>query len=280
MTGETLSDYFRVNKRMVDEVLEASLPPADAPPGMLHEAMRYAVFPGGKRLRPILVIAASEAAGGTVEAALPAAAAVELIHSYSLVHDDLPAMDDDDLRRGRPTCHKKFGVSTALLAGDALLTHAFGLLAELGGDRAAAAGREAAAAAGSPGMIAGQVFDLESDGPPAGTARLEEIYLLKTGKLMGLSLRVGALAAGAGERDVELLGSYGEDLGVAFQILDDLKDEASDRAGALSYPRLVGVEGARARARELLDGAKTALSQFGSRARVLLLVADSLAGGQ
>ena len=240
--------------------------------------MRYPVFAGGKRLRPVLVLAAAEACGGRREDALLPACAVEALHTYSLVHDDLPCMDDDDLRRGRPTTHRIFGEGMAVLAGDALLTEAFALLA-----RAPAASRygagdyvgELARAAGSRWLIGGQVMDLEGEGKALGREELEKIHLAKTAALLTASLRLGAMTADADDGQMTALTDFGRNLGLAFQVIDDVlditqdtatlgktagKDEASEKS---TYPALLGLDGAREEARRLTAAALGALEPFG-----------------
>ena len=246
--------------------------PTDCPV-RLAEAVRYGLLAPGKRLRPLLVVLAAEAAGGSLERALPAACAVEMIHAYSLIHDDLPAMDDDDLRRGRPTCHKAFDEGTAILAGDALLTLAFEVLArEISpGDVAARCCAELAQAAGCQGMVGGQADDLEYQFTTAGIATLERIHRRKTGAMMTVSLRLGGIVAEADERQLAALTAYGRNLGLAFQIVDDLLDVSGtegavgkrvgkdDGRGKLTFPALVGVEESRHRAARLVDEACQAI---------------------
>lgn len=249
----------------VEQALRELLPPAEEPPARLHQAMHYALFPGGKRLRPMLVLLGCRAFGGDPQQALRAAAAVECLHTYSLVHDDLPCMDDDDLRRGRPTCHRVYGEALALLAGDALLTVAFEGVASAGAAAVAALAR----AAGSLGMVGGQVEDLAAEGDPAQhtLARVQWIHDHKTGALIRASLLVGAHAAagpaGAPEAALSPLCSYGDRLGRAFQIADDCLDLTGTAAelgknpladvahGKLTWPALVGVAQSLAAAREL-----------------------------
>jgi geranylgeranyl pyrophosphate synthase len=235
--------------------------------------MRYAVFGGGKRLRPVLAIAVCESLGGDLSSILAPAAALELIHTYSLVHDDLPAMDDDDLRRGRPTVHKAFGDAEAILAGDALLTLAFEVLATH--PRAdEAAGRRAAAVAlvargsGAAGMVGGQIADLEAERRPASLETLEWIHAHKTGALLGASAELGALHAGAGEDDRRAFARFGTALGLAFQIADDILDRTAtaavlgktpgkdERAGKATYPGLLGVDASRREADRLTAQAR------------------------
>ena len=266
----------------VNAALERWLPDPQRPPERLHEAMRYAVLGSGKRLRPALVYAAGEALGAPAEALDPPACAVELIHAYSLVHDDLPAMDDDDLRRGSPTCHRRFDEATAILAGDALQALAFDLVT---GDAAATTApalraRMAgtlAAAAGAEGMAGGQAFDLFACGHAATLDELERMHRYKTGALIRASVLLGALAADAPAEDAERLGRYGEAVGLAFQIVDDILDVTADTAtlgktqGAdlernkPTYPALLGLEGARAHAARRRDEALEALADGGER---------------
>ena len=275
-------------RQRVEDSLDACLPSEGTPPGRLHAAMRYALFPGGKRLRPLLVLAAAECAGGQVEPALPGACAVELVHAYSLIHDDLPALDNDDLRRGRPTVHRAFNEALAILAGDALLTRAFEVLVSAGSapERRLAAVQTLAGAVGTAGMIGGQVDDLEAAGQSPDGARVESIHLRKTAALMGASARIGALLAGAPPGQADDLGRFGEQLGFAFQIVDDLLDRegsASEvgkavgkdaRAGKLTYPSVWGVEESRRRARQVTDAAVAGLARWGERACVLRQFAD------
>ena len=222
-----LDVYLAERRRVVQAALEAEMPPATAPPAMLHSAMRYSVFSGGKRLRPILCLAAGEAAGGTPAAALRPALAVELLHTYTLIHDDLPCMDNDDLRRGRPTSHKVFGEANAVLAGDALQALAFELAARTVPPAAypvAALVAELAAAAGSRGVVGGQVEDLAAAGQAVTAARLEFIHRHKTADLFRAALRMGAMCGNAGAAELAALTAYGVNLGLAFQIADDLLD--------------------------------------------------------
>jgi geranylgeranyl diphosphate synthase type II len=287
-----LDRYLRERQRAVDEALDRCLPPADAYPSTVHEAMRYSVLAGGKRLRPILVIAGAEVAGGQMADVLPTACCFELIHTYSLIHDDLPAMDDDDYRRGRPTSHKVFGEAIAILAGDALLTHALGLVAAnfaLGKAPAEAFPRvlaEITGAAGTGGMVGGQVVDIQSEGAVVSAETLEYIHTHKTGALIRAALRVGAILGGADDRTLSVLTAYGERLGLTFQIVDDILDvegslqtlgktAGSDRRKKkITYPDFHGLAGAKARAAALTDEAKTALGPLGPGAAPLLALAD------
>jgi len=278
-----LAAYMADRARAVDQALDRLLPSETSPPESLHKAMRYSVFAGGKRLRPVLVAAGAEAVGGTLDAVMPAACAVEMIHTYSLIHDDLPAMDNDDFRRGVPTNHKVFGEAIAILAGDALLTLAFRLLADSVPVRADAhrlreVFAEVADAAGSAGMVGGQVADIECEGQPADAATVDYIHTHKTAALIRASIRSGAILAGATPHELAALGVAGDSLGLAFQIMDDIlditatseelgktagKDQAQQKA---TYPAVHGLEPSRRRAHALVADAHAALEPFGPRA--------------
>ena len=277
-----LGAYMKVQAAAVDVALDRFLPPETQRPETLHKAMRYSVFADSKRLRPVLVIAGAEAVGGTAERVMPTACALEMIHTYSLVHDDLPAMDNDDFRRGVPTNHKVFGEAIAILAGDALLTLAFRLVADnartadLGAIQAVVA--DVAEAAGHAGMVAGQVADLEAEGRQVGADTLDYIHVHKTGALIRASLRVGAMLCGATAEQVRALSVAGANLGLAFQIVDDILDvvasseELGKTAGKdqiqqkATFPAIHGIEASRARARSLIAEAEEALTAFGPRA--------------
>jgi len=275
-------------RRLVDQALDAALPPDDAWPETIHRAVRYSLFAGGKRIRPALVLAAAEAVGGSRQEALPLACAVEMVHTYSLIHDDLPAMDNDDLRRGRPTNHKVFGEAMAILAGDALLTRAFHLLAELpdnaSGDvirRRLAATAILGEACGTGGLVGGQVMDLESEGRSIPPAALERLHRAKTGALLSACVRGGAVLGGAGPRELERLSSYASAIGLVFQIVDDVLDVTASAeqlgktagkdlvAQKATYVSLHGLERARQMARELLAEALEAVAPFGERGALL-----------
>ncbi|MEK7385516.1 MAG: polyprenyl synthetase family protein [candidate division NC10 bacterium] len=291
MSAFDLQAYLKERRALVDAALERFLPPDDTPPPTVHRAMRYSVMAGGKRLRPILVIAGAEAVGGTSETVMPTACALELIHTYSLIHDDLPAMDDDDYRRGRLTNHKVFGEAIAILAGDALLTLAFKLVADntaLVNDARVLRDvvAELAAAAGTFGMVGGQVVDIESEGKAITAETLEYIHRHKTAALIRASLRVGALLAGGDAKAVAAIGEAGSDLGLAFQIVDDILDvegnleELGKTAGSderkqkATYPALHGLEASRRQAKVLIERVKQRLGVFGARAVPLQALAD------
>jgi geranylgeranyl diphosphate synthase type II len=286
-----LAEVLSRLRRVVDEALERWLPPQAERPPCVHEAMRYSVFAGGKRLRPILALLAAEAAGGKAEDALAPGVALEMIHTYSLIHDDLPAMDDDDFRRGHPTCHRMHGEGMAILAGDALLTRAFEVLAEPDGAGTPAARRlqivfEIASAAGSHGMVGGQAMDLVAEGRPVDLDTLRYLHMQKTAALIRASIRVGAIAAGATVQVLDALTRYGERLGLAFQIVDDILDVEGDsaemgktagsdaRKQKSTYPAIVGLEASRREATRLLEEARAAIAPLGRRAAPLVALAD------
>jgi geranylgeranyl diphosphate synthase type II len=268
--GRAFAAYLQRRRDVVEKALDGVLPPAREEPRVLHRAMRYSMFAGGKRLRPILCLLAGEACGARTSAILPVACAIECVHTYSLIHDDLPCMDDDDLRRGRPSCHKVFGEAIALLAGDGLLTLAFETLARGIRDarRAAAVATELARAAGTRGMVGGQTRDLLAERTRPTRRDLERIHRGKTAALVAASLRMGALAAGARARTVDRLGRFGLLAGHAFQITDDVIDVRSPKArlgktpgkdarqGKATYPALFGIAGARGEARRYAERAK------------------------
>lgn len=263
--------YLGERSSLVNRYLEEVVPPASESPADLHAAMRHLLFPGGKRLRPALVFAGCEAAGSPVEKALPAAAAVELVHNYSLIHDDLPCMDDDDERRGRPTVHVAFGEALAVLAGDALLALAFEVLASGPGDaeaeRRLAALRDLARAAGSRGLVGGQSDDLTFPADEEDGAAIESVHRRKTAALIAASVVNGARLGGADADLLERLRCFGEAVGVAFQIADDLLDWGKEEPCSLA--RVLGPVGARARAEELLEGALARIEDLGQRAEPL-----------
>jgi geranylgeranyl diphosphate synthase type II len=267
--------YFAERLPLVDERLDALLPPADAPPSELHAAMRHLIFPGGKRLRPALAFASAEALGAAPEVALPAAAAVELIHTYSLIHDDLPCMDDDAERRGRATVHIAFGEATAVLAGDALHALAFEALAAPGvpAENVAAGVRELAATAGAAYLIGGQVDDIDfgrgaKEPDDVYARRIESVHQRKSAALIAASMTGGARLAGADEGRLADFRASGFDVGIAFQIADDYLDR-DDPDDACSLVRAMGAEPALARAEELLEQALGRLEDLGEAAEPL-----------
>lgn len=283
-----LKNYLEEQRKRVDAALDKLLPSETTPPPTIHKAMRYSLFAGGKRLRPVLCLAAAEACGENGEAAIPLACAVECIHTYSLVHDDLPSMDDDDLRRGRPTNHKVFGEGIAVLAGDALLTIAFEMCSKTRPSKTANVGdyvAELAHVSGSKELIGGQVEDLEGEGKPVTPEALRHIHEHKTAALLRGSIRLGAMAGGASKDQLEKLTTFGHDIGLAFQIIDDILDatstkevmgksvRADEKNEKATYPKIWGLEPARAEARRLTDHALEALAPFGSHAVALREIA-------
>jgi geranylgeranyl diphosphate synthase, type II len=275
-----LKSYLIARQKVVDRALDRYLPKANTKPVTLHKAMRYSLFAGGKRLRPILCLAAAEACRGKVHNALPLACALECIHTYSLVHDDLPSMDNDDFRRGRPTCHKVFGEGVAVLAGDALLTVAFEIVSRAKPTRRYGISillREVAVAAGSQKLIAGQVADLEAEGKHVKRGQLQFIHENKTAAILRSSVRLGAMSANADARKLAAITRFGERLGLAFQIIDDILDvtQTSEKLGKsagkdvaakkATYPAVIGLKKSRAEARRLTGEAHDALSVFTDR---------------
>ena len=279
-----IKSYLARKKDIVDKALDKIVPSAKTFPSSLNEAMRYSLFAGGKRVRPILSIAAAESLGAKTAGLLPLAGALELIHTYSLIHDDLPAMDNDDFRRGRPTCHKACGEAIAILAGDGLLNMAFEVLSDPRRTKAVPASRvlaiikEIATASGVFGMVGGQVVDMNSEGKDVDFPTLEYIHTHKTGALIRASVRVGALYARAGKRQFTALTHYGEMVGLAFQIADDIldiigkreeigKDVGSDlKKGKKTYPSFYGIDESKRRAVEVVDKAIHALKDFDRKA--------------
>lgn len=263
--------YLTERSSLVNRYLDEVVPPASEGPTSLHAAMRHLLFPGGKRLRPALVFAGCEAAGSPAEMALPAAAAVELVHTYSLIHDDLPCMDDDDERRGRPTVHVAFGEAVAVLAGDALLARAFGVLASGSGNldpqRRLAAVRELSSAADSRNLVGGQADDLTFRAAPGDATAIESIHRRKSAALIAASVLTGAGLGGADPPLLERLRCFAEEVGVAFQIADDLLDQETGEP--CSLVRVLGPQGARARAEELLEVALARIDDLGERGEPL-----------
>ncbi len=286
-----LTKWLGRNGAAVDRALNKFLPPATAKPATIHKAMRYSLFAGGKRMRPALCLAAAEACGGRLEETMPLACAVECIHTYSLIHDDLPAMDDDDLRRGKPTNHKVFGEGIAVLAGDALLTQAFEIAARCKGwpryDHQAII-LEMAVAAGSKQLIAGQVADLEGEGKKLPASELRYIHERKTSALLCCATRLGGMSANCSSAQLAALTDFGRNVGLAFQIIDDILDvtQSSEQLGKTAgkdtaaqkatYPSIVGMEKSREIAAELTDRAFAALRVFKGKAAALAALADFL----
>jgi geranylgeranyl diphosphate synthase type II len=286
-----LMAYIHTRRKDIDRALDEYLPGEEVYPQQLHRAMRYSVFSGGKRFRPILSMASFEACGGQGTGILPVACAIELIHTYSLIHDDLPCMDDDDLRRGKPTSHKVFGEALAVLAGDALLTHAVEIVvrqgrAVLGPERTTRVLEVLTGAIGAGGMVAGQVVDMQSEGRNVDEATVEYIHTRKTGALIAAAATCGATVAGAGPALVERLTGYGHKVGLAFQITDDILD-AEGRFGQLksgshldrrrrkaTYPAVFGMERSKRMARELLSQAKDVIADLGDAASPLVALAE------
>lgn len=301
-TSQDLTQYLASRGQLVDEVLHQYLPPEHEHPAIIHQAMCYSVFAGGKWLRPMLVLASTEACGAPPGPALPTACAVELIHTYSLIHDDLPAMDDSDTRRGRPTCHIAFGEAIAVLAGDALHALAFDLIGRsadsLPADRALRVSREIAEAIGTAGMVGGQVLDLLGEAParifPSGTLPPErpmqevvrEIHVRKTGALIRASVRAGAIVAGADGPTLAALTTYGERIGLAYQVIDDVLDVVGEEAklgkrpgsdaSKATYPAAFGVSRSREIAGALTAEAVQILDPLGASGDILRALAGSL----
>ena len=289
---DTIRQFLETARCEIDKELDRLLPPSDLYPPKIHQAMRYSVMAGGKRLRPILCVEAGRLLGAHGQALLSMGSALELIHTYSLIHDDLPALDNDDLRRGKPTSHRAFDEATAILAGDALLTLAFEVLASpgpLSEPRKLRAIRELAHAIGTDrGMIGGQVVDLEMAGRKGDARTLEYIHSAKTGALIRASVRCGGLYAQAGEPDLARLTQYGEKIGLAFQIVDDLLDVLGaqeslgktvgkdDQQQKTTYPAVHGIEESRRLASQLVQEACEALEPYGDRARTLQGIARYL----
>jgi len=284
-------DYLKAHVALVDEALDQFLPAESESPQTIHQAMRYSIFAGGKRLRPILTLAAAKACGGGSDQALAPACAVEMMHTYSLIHDDLPGMDNDDLRRGRPTSHKVYGEGMAVLAGDALLTEAF---ITLGSTQATERYPlkeillEFATCGGSKKLIGGQVLDLEGENQDLALDQLIQIHENKTAALLTTSLRLGAMSANATEEQLTALTDFGYHLGLAFQVIDDIldvtqsteklgktagKDEAAQKA---TYPAILGLEESKKEAKRLTEKALNALKIFGAQAKDLEAIAHYL----
>jgi geranylgeranyl diphosphate synthase type II len=284
-----IKEYLKENGKLLNEFLEEYFDGGELDaPQVLKESMRYSLLAGGKRLRPILALASYEACGGEPEDIIQPASALEVVHTYSLIHDDLPAMDDDDLRRGKPTNHKVFGEAMAILAGDALFTEAFLMITRaegIGAERSLEAARELSLAAGARGMVGGQVQDILSENAEPDKETLSYIHTHKTGALIRASVRIGAILAGADNESLGALTSYGEKLGLAFQIIDDILDIKGDETvlgkpvgsdlenNKMTYPALYGLDASSERAGELIGEAIEALSPFSKKADTLREIA-------
>jgi geranylgeranyl diphosphate synthase, type II len=286
-----LPSFFEEDLQTVDAALHKLLPSEATTPASIHKAMRYSVFAGGKRVRPILCLESARIFTGDVSAAMYPGCAIELIHTYSLIHDDLPALDNDDLRRGKPTCHKQFGEAAAILAGDALLTRAFETIAAapVDSERRIRMVTEISASAGTVnGMVGGQVADIEAEGKNVGPEMLEYIHRAKTAALIRASIAAGAICAGAADQDVSRLRSFGETIGWAFQVTDDILDveESSAALGKTAgkdiaqkkatYPSVFGLERSHQIAKELSEKAISELAPYGEKALRLREIAEFL----
>ena len=285
----SLDAYMERTGARVNRALDGLTPPETVEPPTIHKAMRYSLFAGGKRIRPVLCLAACEAVGGQTAAAMPLACAVECVHTYSLIHDDLPCMDDDDFRRGKPTSHKVFGEGIAVLAGDALLTEAFALVAKAKPPKrypVRTLVAELAFAAGSLRLIAGQVQDLEGETKRATLDQVRTIHMNKTAALITASVRLGAMAGNASPAQLKRLTRYGQDLGLAFQVIDDILDATSTREvmgksvradqknQKSTFPAVLGIEKSKQFASDLIADAQTQLRGFGPSAEPLRAIAD------
>jgi len=284
-----LKSYLSAQRERVDAALDSAIPTAEVLPSKMHKAMRHSIFAGGKRLRPILCLTAAEALGADNGDALPAACSLEMLHTFTLIHDDLPCMDDDDFRRGKPTCHKIYGEAVAVLAGDALQSLAFEVLCNLPREaryQPCDFVRELAVASGSLNVVAGQVLDLEGEGKDLSFDDLRAIHERKTAALLAVSLRFGAMAGGATTKELEALTDFGKNLGLAFQVIDDILDTTQtseklgktagkdEAVGKATYPAILGLDASREEAKRLTADAKDALSILGDRGSRLLAIAD------
>lgn len=276
---------------IVDKQLDKYLDPKDNPQGIIYEAMRYSVFAGGKRLRPVLMLLTCEMCGGDINEVLPFACALEMIHTYSLIHDDLPAMDNDDLRRGKPTSHKQFGEATAILAGDALLNKAFEVVSQYSGnnsDRAIKAINILAVSSGTEGMIGGQIVDMQSEGRDITLDELRYLHLNKTGAIIRSACKIGAVMSGADSVKIKAVDEFSKNLGIAFQIQDDILDVTGTEAelgkpigsdaeeGKNTYVSLLGLQKSKDMSEEYSKKAKQALDIFGEKANTLKELTDYL----
>jgi len=286
-----LKEYLLEKRTIVDQALKKYLPEMSGPKEELFKAMSYSLFAGGKRLRPILCIAAAETIGGSHEDVMPVACALEMIHTYSLIHDDLPAMDDDDMRRGKPTNHMVFGDAMAILAGDGLLTEAFRVMAcpelleRIGAERFQRVIEIVSSASGPHGMVFGQALDIRAENEKIDTSQMEIIHEHKTGALLKASVTTGAILGRASENNVESFEQYGKNIGLAFQISDDILDIEGDseqmgkptgsdlERGKNTYPSIYGMEKSKMMLREIIDNAIDILSSFNDRAEPLRQIA-------
>ncbi|HOO89751.1 MAG TPA: polyprenyl synthetase family protein [Syntrophales bacterium] len=290
----SLEEYLETKKNVVDRALDEYLPELIGFSAEISDSMRYTLFAGGKRIRPVLCMASAEAVGGSPESVIPVACAIEMIHTYSLIHDDLPSMDNDDYRRGKPSNHKAFGEGVAVLAGDALLTEAFYLMSGkssrgISPEKNLAIIHEISEAAGFRGMIGGQVADLRAEGKNVDMETVDYIHTHKTQALITVSIRAGAIIADACEDDLNALTEYGEKTGLAFQIADDIldiescrtilgKDTGSDEGlGKATYPALIGLKESKARMRTLVEDALDAIRHFDEKAEPLRMIARFIA---
>ena len=285
-----IKSFITKKAKVINQALDNYLPASDSKPAKLHQSMRYSVLAGGKRLRPILTLVAAKLVGNlNEEDVLPAACAVELVHNYSLIHDDLPSMDDDDIRRGQPSNHKKFSPALAILAGDALLTLAFELVSEIetiDAERINLITKELAQGSGHQGMVGGQVVDIESEGKEIDSAELDYIHQHKTGALLKTSVRIGALMGEASEKELTALTTYAEKIGLAFQIVDDILDVegSSEKLGKAvgsdsnkdkaTFPAIYGLAESKRLAAKTIQEAKDSLEVFGDEASILKDLAD------
>jgi geranylgeranyl diphosphate synthase, type II len=281
--NKELTQFFDRVRPAIETTLDELLPPASASPVRIHQAMRYSTMDGGKRVRPCLCVAAFTAYRDDWKKVLPVASAVEMIHAYSLIHDDLPAMDDDDFRRGKPSCHKQFDEAIAVLAGDGLLTLAFEVLGRTSVFPAERMLRVisvlGAGAGSSSGMVGGQVLDLDAEGTAVTAAQLEAIHRWKTGALLGSAVWIGAYLGGAPETELANVKVFSERIGLLFQVVDDILDatDGSNRdEGKATYPGIYGLEKSRAIAHEVTEHARRALAPLGERAGILLAFCDYL----
>jgi len=288
-----LEEYLETKKKIVDRALEEYLPKRDGFSSEISESMRYTLFAGGKRIRPVLCMASAETVGGSANTVLPVACAIEMIHTYSLIHDDLPSMDDDDYRRGKPSNHKAFGEGVAVLAGDALLTEAFCLLSGrtpgISPEKSLSIIHEISTTAGFQGMIGGQMADLRAEGKEVDMERVNYIHTHKTQALITVSIRAGAIVASASEDDMNALSEYGRKTGLAFQIADDIldiescreilgKDTGSDEGSKkATYPALIGLKESKEKTRKLVEDALSDISRFDEKAEPLRMIARFIA---